>query len=615
MSYCGRYSSPVAMMKPKYELEDYIFEMESRHLGQESEAGGGGATAAADSEDLLSQLSRKEQDLILAAELGKALLERNQEMVKQNERIVEEFSQKLEALEQEKHSLKRRLESMQSEYEIKVLEMQTDLREMRVSLDERETALRTSEREKALIISDLTDQNRRLTDRIREATKAEEQLSAQIQGLRDQSNLRKTSLQDHVAHLEVLKEEITLITERKNDLERRVQQLLDERESLNSALEESADRIVMLEKQQKEQDIQYRQTAKEVEELRATNGSLSERIDALSPASSTPSSSSSSAGHRSLLNEMEVSDASLTNLHHQNSSDIECDDDMMDSNIGHVPELRSLQEEVLTSCKELRSVNERLRRGVQWDSGVSNSNTSLTSSIDDDQAGTEKIRPGLLRSVVQELKDTLRLNEQNGICPNCGNGPEQVERLETELHRAKEAADKAQRQLRDTQEELKKKADESMQLTSQLSVTETKLRAAEEERDVARTDADSSAHAKEESVAKAWEMRDKAIARKNAAEVELARTRIDLLQINSQLIEAVQQKIELSQQLEQWQMDMHLLLDEQMKKKLTTQEQRQRQIQHQPQQKHRRKSSRGQESDSEPNDKRQNSRLFGLFTR
>ncbi|XP_046386934.1 bicaudal D-related protein homolog [Ischnura elegans] len=612
MSYCGRYTSPVAMMKPKYELEDYIFEMESRRLGHESDAGG--AAAGADSEDLLSQLARKEQDLILAAELGKALLERNQEMAKQNERTVEEFSQKLEALEQEKHSLKRRLESMQSEYDIKVLEMQSDIKEMRVSLDEREVALKTCEREKALIISDLTEQNRRLTDRIREATKAEEQLSAQIQGLRDQSNLRKTSLQDHVAHLEMLKEEITLITERKNDLERKVQQLLDERESLTSALEESADRIVMLEKQQKEQDIQFRQTAREVEELRATNGSLTERIDALSPASSTPSSSSSSAGHRSLLNEMEVSDASFTNLHHQNSSDIECDDDM-DSSSGHTPELRALQDEVLSSCKELRIVNERLRRGVQWDSGVSNSNTSLTSSIDDDQVGSEKIRAGLLRSVVQELKDTLRLNEQNGVCPNCGTGPEQVERLETELHRAKEASDKAQRQLRDALDELKKRGDESMQLTSQLSVAETKLRATEEERDVARADADSSAHAKEESVAKAWEMRDKALARKNAAEVELARTRIDLLQINSQLIEAIQQKVELSQQLEQWQMDMHLLLDEQMKKKLTTQEQRHSKIQQQPQQKHRRKSSRGQESDSEPNDKRQNSRLFGLFTR
>lgn len=62
--------------------------------------------------------------------------------------------------------------------------------------------------------------------------------------------------------------------------------------------------------------------------------------------------------------------------------------------------------------------------------------------------------------------------------------------------------------------------------------------------------------------------RDQAVARKNKVEVELARTRIDMLQINSQLMEAIQQKIELSEQLEQWQMDMQTLLDEHVRSKL-----------------------------------------------
>ena len=46
--------------------------------------------------DVYSLLAAKERDLILAAELGKALLEKNEELSKQNERIAEEFSQKLE---------------------------------------------------------------------------------------------------------------------------------------------------------------------------------------------------------------------------------------------------------------------------------------------------------------------------------------------------------------------------------------------------------------------------------------------------------------------------------------------------------------------------------------
>ena len=46
--------------------------------------------------DIYGQLQQKERDLILAAELGKALLEKNEELSKQNEKIAEDFSQKLE---------------------------------------------------------------------------------------------------------------------------------------------------------------------------------------------------------------------------------------------------------------------------------------------------------------------------------------------------------------------------------------------------------------------------------------------------------------------------------------------------------------------------------------
>ena len=47
---------------------------------------------------------------------------------------------------------------------------------------------------------------------------------------------------------------IGLMTERKADLERRINLLQGEREGLSSTLDESADRIIMLEKQSREQD-------------------------------------------------------------------------------------------------------------------------------------------------------------------------------------------------------------------------------------------------------------------------------------------------------------------------------------------------------------------------
>lgn len=74
-------------MKPKYDLEDYIYDVESRSLENE-----------ADPTDIYAQLQQKEKDLILAAELGKALLEKNEELSRHNERLAEEYSQKLEVI-------------------------------------------------------------------------------------------------------------------------------------------------------------------------------------------------------------------------------------------------------------------------------------------------------------------------------------------------------------------------------------------------------------------------------------------------------------------------------------------------------------------------------------
>lgn len=46
--------------------------------------------------DVYTQLAQKEKDLVLAAELGKALLEKNEDLSRQNEKIAEEFSHRLE---------------------------------------------------------------------------------------------------------------------------------------------------------------------------------------------------------------------------------------------------------------------------------------------------------------------------------------------------------------------------------------------------------------------------------------------------------------------------------------------------------------------------------------
>jgi len=554
-------------MKPKYSLEDYIYEMECRSM-----------EPSVDPEDLdvYAQLQQKEKDLILAAELGKALLEKNEELSRQNEKIAEDYSQKLELLEQDRHLLRRKLESTQSECDTRLLELQADIRELNQTLGERETTLKQTEREKAILISELTEQNQRLTNSLKESSRVEEQLTAQLQGLRDQCNLKKSSLQDHMSSLEVLRDEINLMSEKKCEMERKLQSLLSEREGLGLALDEATDRIVMLEHQAREQELQLRQAQRELEELRVANGSLGERIETLSAQSSSP-------GPRSLLREMEcddddVSRASELIVHSDRSSE----------------QLDGIRKEVLSAYKQLRLICDRLRHGRD-DSIISD-----VESMPCEDVSPGVLKVGLLSEVVQELFGLMReLFSRRDSHPSSSSssGIELELELEAELHRAHEDLEKMQRHLNTQEEELKRRTDQIMELTSKLSVRDAELAGITEERDRARSDLEETHLARDDVVRKAWEVRDAAVARKNAVEVELAKTRIDVMQANSQLMEAIQQKVELSQQLEQWQMDMQSLLDDQMKEKLCRQE-------------------RARQADNLANSKRPSTRrLFGLFQR
>ena len=63
--------------------------------------------------------------------------------------------------------------------------------------------------------------------------------------------------------------------------------------------------------------------------------------------------------------------------------------------------------------------------------------------------------------------------------------------------------------------------------------------------------------------------RDEAVEAKNNSEVELAKNRIELLQVNSQLLETVEHKVKLSQDLEEVEVNMVSQIQEQVQDKLT----------------------------------------------
>lgn len=70
------------------DLEEYVREMSASREP--------GPVAGPQEPDVWAQLQQKESDLLLAAELGKALLDKNEELKKEQDRVAEEYSKKVE---------------------------------------------------------------------------------------------------------------------------------------------------------------------------------------------------------------------------------------------------------------------------------------------------------------------------------------------------------------------------------------------------------------------------------------------------------------------------------------------------------------------------------------
>ncbi|XP_013788872.2 bicaudal D-related protein homolog [Limulus polyphemus] len=373
-----------------------------------------------------------------------------------------------------------------------------------------------------------------------------------------------------------------MLIEKKADLERRTREVIEEKEGLSVSLEESSDRISVLERHKEEQDQMIRSQKRDLEELRQANSELQFKLDSV-----LRRNSSLSFGQTSIFTEIEMFSSSsvdeeLRSLNanhngrnrpfsHSSSSmgfhgdldenELECDDTEISPFTGVLPneseENWRFRQELVDIYNHLRRLCEDLKR--RKDSTFS----GVPFSPDDIKA--HHIRVGMISDILQELRllmQELLNNHTDSSCMAC-----QTVKYDQDM------VEKIQKDLAEKAEELKRKSEKISELTTKITVQEAELAALKEERDHLLDDVGNTKMAKDEVVKKAWEVRDKAVARKNAVEIELAKTRIDVMHINSQLMEAIQQKVELSQQLDQWQVDMQALLEEQLKSKLHNQEQ------------------------------------------
>uniref|UniRef100_A0A8C3PTX4 BICD family like cargo adaptor 1 n=1 Tax=Calidris pygmaea TaxID=425635 RepID=A0A8C3PTX4_9CHAR len=444
--------------------------------------------AAARDPELLSLIRQKEKDLVLAARLGKALLERNQDMSRQYERMHKELTDKLEHLEQEKHELRRRFENKEGEWEGRVSELESDVKQLQDELERQQVHLREADREKTRAVQELSEQNQRLLDQLSRASEVERQLSLQVHTLREDFREKNSSSSQHIVRLESLQAEqvleIKMLTDRKRELEHRLSAMMEENDLLQGTVEELQDRVLILERQSHDKDLQLHQSQLELQEVRLSYRQLQGKVEELSEERSLQNVNTTST---SLLSEIEQS---------MEAEELE-------------QEREQLRLQLWEAYCQVRYLCSHLRGNDSADSAVSTDSSMDESS---ETSSAKDVPAGSLRAALSELKRLIQ-NVLDGADST-------VTLLSVEMTTLKEERDR--------------------------------LRGAAEDKETS------------ERLLQAIRDRDEAIAKKNAVEVELAKCKIDMMSLNSQLLDAIQQKVNLSQQLEAWQDDMHRVIDQQL---------------------------------------------------
>ncbi|XP_058387525.1 BICD family-like cargo adapter 1 isoform X1 [Diceros bicornis minor] len=471
--------------------------------------------------ELLSVIRQKEKDLVLAARLGKALLERNQDMSRQYEQMHKELTDKLEHLEQEKHELRRRFENREGEWEGRVSELESDVKQLQDELERQQVHLREADREKTRAVQELSEQNQRLLDQLSRASEVERQLSMQVHALREDFREKNSSTNQHIIRLESLQAEIKMLSDRKRELEHRLSATLEENDLLQGTVEELQDRVLILERQGHDKDLQLHQSQLELQEVRLSYRQLQVKVEELTEERSLQSSAATST---SLLSEIEQS---------MEAEELEQEREQLRL------QLWEAYCQVRYLCSHLRG-NDSADSAVSTDSSMDES--SETSSAKDVPAGSLRTALSELKRLIQSIVDGMEPTSSRRIDDD--SLEEQIRQTSEDSRALRELMEGERGKLRQSLEELQR-------LHTQVTLLSVEMTALKEERDQLRVTSEDKEP--KEQLQKAIRDRDKAIAKKNAVELELAKCKMDMMSLNSQLLDAIQQKLNLSQQLEAWQ--------------------------------------------------------------
>ncbi|XP_051749501.1 BICD family-like cargo adapter 2 isoform X2 [Ctenopharyngodon idella] len=203
-----------------------------------------------------SSPSLLEKDLILAAEVGQALLEKNEELAAQ----IEQMEREMEATQQEKHMVQRRLEVRDLEASQREAELQADITALRAQLEQKHVQSRDRRREESEQLTQLSNHNQKLVEQLAEAVALEHTLRTELRGLREEMEDTSFSKSISSARLDSLQAESRVLKERCIRMDERLKSTQEENDRLRSERDELRERVIELQTSLKDKETEAKET-------------------------------------------------------------------------------------------------------------------------------------------------------------------------------------------------------------------------------------------------------------------------------------------------------------------------------------------------------------------
>uniref|UniRef100_I3JBH9 BICD family-like cargo adapter 2 n=1 Tax=Oreochromis niloticus TaxID=8128 RepID=I3JBH9_ORENI len=214
-----------------------------------------------------------ETDLILAAELGRALLEKNEELAAS----LEQRERELEALQQEKHVLQRKLEMNELAFGQREAELTADLTTLRAEVEKHQSQGRDRRKDESEQMTQLANHNQRLVEQLAEAVTLEHSLRTELRTIREEMEESSFSRNISFTQLENIQAENRVLQERQSHMETQLKASEEDNQRLRMERESLRDRLSEMQMKLKEKEAEVEQEQGMVFELRTLNRSLQQK--------------------------------------------------------------------------------------------------------------------------------------------------------------------------------------------------------------------------------------------------------------------------------------------------------------------------------------------------